>query len=226
MTETAKLEQNELVTLAQLQERIYPSGLYGGSKVEFSADGREWLDFLILNKGEHPAAARATVFRNGAEHPTIVAIGWHESVPEVDAEMIERWNTDPIALFGSKALRIGLIRAFRDLVGEISAPAPQKPQAPAQDAEAGTRDFAAEAAAATTVEAHAEVWNAARLARVVTTAMDREFRQQRLALKGAQTPAPVEPERPAPATAPRPAPTRRPSPASMPRVTTLRRPGA
>lgn len=212
MSEPVKDEEAELVTLGQMQARIFPSGLYGGSLVEFSVDGREWLPFIVKSDANpHPAVARATVWRDGVEHPTNVVIGWDESRPPVDEEMQAKWDRDPHALFGARAERIALLRAFRDLLEpELTAAKARSPRSasapsPAPAAPAG-RDWRDEVISAKSVaeldelfaEARAErifvIKGASKAQRAEAVSLEKLIRARRLDMLTAESeavPAPV-----------------------------------
>lgn len=213
MSETMKIDDAELVTLGQMQARIFPSGLYGGSLVEFSNDGREWLPFLVkTDDNPHPAIARATVWRNGVDHPTNVVIGWDESRPPVDEEMQAKWDRDPHALFGARAERIALLRAFRDLLDpEIAAARERAPRAAAPKATTGQveRAWEDEVIAAGSVAELDEIFAEARSARIfaikgvskekraASVRLEKLIRARRLDMLTAESEAVAAPEDPA-----------------------------
>lgn len=165
-------------TIAEIERIVLASGQWAGiDEVEFSVDGDEWSTvFAPTTDHAVPAFARATVHRLGAI-PTRVTISWAESLP-VDDEWRGQWERRPMALFGARAIRSAYRRAFRDLVDIAPNPAEG-------DGESASRDWSAEFAAAATVDDLEALVTAAKKQRAVTTALDREWRARREALRAA-----------------------------------------
>ncbi|MBB3158225.1 hypothetical protein FHS07_001921 [Microbacterium proteolyticum] len=97
--------------------------------VEFTADGDVWVPLWL--HAEPPAAARATVRRDGVE--TVVYRRWVEALPgetvTTDDGRLWRdvWEANPTERFESYVLRAALARAFADVIGD--RPEPGKPRA-------------------------------------------------------------------------------------------------
>ncbi|MDR6691504.1 hypothetical protein J2X55_002427 [Microbacterium sp. 1154] len=101
--------------------------------VEFTADGEVWVP-LWLN-AEPPAAARATVRRDGVE--TVVYRRWVEALPgdesltDTGRRWVDVWLENPTERFESYVLRAALARAFADVIGDRPDPGKPRPRAAA-----------------------------------------------------------------------------------------------
>ncbi|MEV7874497.1 hypothetical protein [Microbacterium sp. NPDC089188] len=107
--------------------------------VEFTADGEVWVPLWLSE--DLPAAARATVRRDGVE--TVVYRRWVEALPgeeattETGRRWVDVWLDNPTERFESYVLRAALARAFADVIGDrldpgkprarVAAPAPLEP---------------------------------------------------------------------------------------------------
>jgi len=183
------------------------TGQLRGTKVELTADGVTWVDAVILAEGEHPVAARATVYREGWQIPTVITELWDEVVP-ADDDWLRLWEVRPNVLFGAHVLRTALRRTFADVLGDRREPDDLPTGTPAPEAapESWDIDWAPAIAAVDTTEDLDALHKRMRTARAVTPALEVQLIQRRGELAGApaqpaQRPAPVRPVR-----APRPAP--------------------
>lgn len=140
---------------------------------EFTKYGDVWSQVWLDD--EPPAAARATVHRDGAA-TTVVRL-WRDHLP-ADDTWRELWEERPMPLFGAFVRRDAIRHGFRDVIGNRREPDEIAPEPVAED-----RDFAAELAATKTV---AEVDALARAVRGVpgamTPAFESEFRRRRAGL--------------------------------------------
>ncbi len=180
-------------TLAEYERLAITSG----AKVqidppEFSTDGDHWLPIV----GElTPRWARATVHRDGT--PTTVYASWDESLPietaQTDDGRLWRdiWEQKPMQRFGSFVVRAALRRAFREVVGDRVEPDEDAPRIPeSASAAPAARDWAAEYAAATTVDELDGIRRAARAARENTLELQDLWSARRAELAAAAwTPA-------------------------------------
>lgn len=97
--------------------------------VEFTADGEVWVPLWLSDTP--PAAARATVRRDGVE--TVVYRRWVEALPgdesltDTGRRWVDVWLENPTERFESYVLRAALARAFADVIGD--RPDPGKPRA-------------------------------------------------------------------------------------------------
>ena len=137
---------------------------------EFSGDGDTWSQVWLAETP--PAAARVTVYRDGAA-TTVVRL-WRDSLP-TEESWRALWLERPMVLFGAFVRRDAIRRAFRDQIGDRRepdeiAPAPARPE----------RDWGAELAATKTVAEVDALARAARdVPRVMTPAFESEFRRRR-----------------------------------------------
>lgn len=169
-------------TLAEYEAAAIATGEWNGTDApEFSNDGIEWTTAWLPSEGhDHPALARATVYRKGVERPVVVIVRWDEAVP-VDADWEQLWRRKPIALFGAFTIRAALRRAFRDVIGERREPDEQDGLTPPPVAD---RDWLADLAAAETEDSVKAIHAEAKAARVVTVELEREIRKRLATVKG------------------------------------------
>ena len=216
MTEIA-----EKKTIGEVERIVHASGLWNGTTaVEFSDDGDTWREAwapttIDGNDGEpmrivrdHPEFARVTVHRKDVAVPTTVTIRWDEQRPRENDEWAEKWDGAPTRHFGRTVRMVAFRQTFRDILGDIQLPDEERGTAPTS--EPAARDWAAEIAAATTIEAIETLDTEARKARIFTpdaagTALHRQIRAKRKALaedawspKSPTTAATPAPARPAP----------------------------
>lgn len=170
--------------VAQTLAEYERTAITSGAKVqidppEFTADGATWSPFWTGESA--PVGARVTVHRDGV--PTMVYVAWAESVPAEESWRL-LWLAKPMKLFGAYVVRAALRRAFREVIGDRREPDEDigDPWAPAQSA---ARDWAAEAAAATTEDAVLELHAAAKKARAVTPALETKLRKRLAAVREA-----------------------------------------
>lgn len=152
------------------------SGEYEGqTPVQWTADGREWLDVWLAL--EPPAAARVGVYRAGFREPMMAVANF--SAYQAGGPM---WKKMPALMLGKCAEMLALRRAFpQDLSGLYSPeemdqarPAPPRPEVPVEMVEAEIVDESAsawEAAVrdADTLEALRDVWRRAQAEGALTT---------------------------------------------------------
>lgn len=203
----------EKKTIGEVEHIVHASGEWDGTgPVEFSNDGTTWTEAWA--PGEeflHPLYARVSVYRKEVRVPTTVTIRWDEQYPAASEEWSGKWDRSPMRHFGRTARMVGFRQTFRDLLGNVviedeaderatpGAPAP----APAADPPT-VRDWAAEIAAATTIDELNAVDTAARAVRAFSpdragTDLHRAMRDRRRELVDAIAPlwdptaAPVAP---------------------------------
>ncbi|RRJ85935.1 hypothetical protein EG850_11150 [Gulosibacter macacae] len=173
-------------TIAEIERIVLASGEWDGiEEVEFSVDGSTWSTVFVPEETDPTAFARATVHRKGVSAPTRVTISWAEAVP-LDEEWRAKWNRNPMALFGSAAIRAAYRRAFRDLV-EILPNAAEGDGEPAEPVE--EIDWSARIKEASTLDEVMQIGAEAKRVRAFTTVLDREWRARRREL---EAPAAVE----------------------------------
>ena len=215
MTEIA-----EKKTIGEVERIVHASGLWNGTTaVEFSDDGDTWREAwspttIDGNDGEpmrivrdHPEFARVTVHRKDVAVPTTVTIRWDEQRPRENDEWAEKWDGAPTRHFGRTARMVAFRQTVRDILGDIQLPDEERGATPEPTA---ARDWAADIAAATTVEDIDALDTEARKARIFTpdaagTELHRQIRAKRKALaeeawtpEGPATAATPAPARPAP----------------------------
>lgn len=196
MTEIA-----EVKTIGEVERIVHASGLWNGTTaVEFSDDGDTWREawsptvevaditdeisrMRIVR--DHPEFARVTVHRKDVAVPTTVTIRWDEQRPRENDEWAEKWDGAPTRHFGRTVRMVAFRQTFRDILGDIQLPDEERGTAPTS--EPAARDWAAEIAAATTIEAIETLDTEARKARIFTpdaagTALHRQIRAKRKAL--------------------------------------------
>lgn len=206
----------EVKTIGEVERIVLASGEWAGTlPVEFSNDGESWAEvWLPTEDHPHPVFARVTVHRKDVLVPVRVTIRWEEQFPAASEEWAAKWAHSPMRHFGRTARMVAFRQAFRDLLGDLVI----EDEAPGADhetpAEPAPRDWAAEIAAAATVDELDEVVRAARKQRVFTpdaagTALDRQWKARRRDLAGATEPTP---EAQPPAPAPKPAAPAKPGP--------------
>lgn len=182
MTTTDTTPEVVQQTLAEYERIAISTGEWNGSDApEFSNDGVDFTPaWLPTPDHEHPLVARASVYRKGVDRPTTAYVRWDEALP-ADEEWRARWLRDPIALFGSFTKRSALRSAFRDVIGDRrepdELPAPVHTDSP-------DRDWLADLAEASTVDAVHALHADAKAARVVTVTLEREIRKRLLAVQG------------------------------------------
>lgn len=180
----------EVKTIGEVERIVLGSGLWAGTgPVEFSNNGAmmSWAEvWLPSEEFPHPVFARVEVHRKDVPIPTRVTIRWDEQFPEASEEWAAKWARSPMRHFGRTARMVAYRQAFRDLLGDLvieDEPDAHEPM-PGQDAEPAPRDWAAEFAAAETVEQLDVIVKDARKARVFTptaegTALDRAWKSRR-----------------------------------------------
>jgi hypothetical protein len=151
--------------------------------VQWTADGATWLDVWLSD--EYPKAARVGVFKTGFREPLYAVARWDSYVVTKDEwkggaktgnkVVSDMWAKMPDLMLGKVAEMLALRKAFpQDLSGlysteEMQQAAPAEPVV-AQVPEAPqtfvvtpepTRDWVAEAEAASTLEALTELWTLA-----------------------------------------------------------------
>lgn len=182
--------------------------------------------FLADETHPHPDFARVIITRRG-QQPREVAISWADYAEVIEGDDASRTAAErewiatrgrkPMAIFGSEAERHGYRVAFADVLSPILGRG-ARPAADGEVAPSG-RDFAAEIAAAETLEQIDHLERDGRAARIFTpdktgTGLHRALRDKRKTLTAAEagdawaTPAVrVEtPQSPAPSRHARPAP--------------------
>lgn len=155
------------------------SGQYEGQTTpEFTADGITWTQ-VWLSK-DFPAAARVGVYRRGFREPLYAVALWDAYVQTTyNGSVTEMWKKMGPLMLAKCAEMLALRKAFpQDLSGlysaeemdQASAPAeaaskPQEAaQAPAPEVRQPSRDWLADANAATTVDELGAVWAGAQAA--------------------------------------------------------------
>lgn len=187
----------EVKTIGEVERIVHGSGLWDGTgPVEFSDDGVTWTQAWAPSVVEvasnvsmavtHPAYARVAVYRKDVRIPTTVTIRWDEQVPAESEEWAEKWHRSPMRHFGRTARMVGFRQTFRDLLGDIVIEDEDRASAQAPDPTA--RDWAAEIAAADTVEAINKIEEDGRAAKVFKpnaegTALHRAVRDRRRELE-------------------------------------------
>lgn len=185
---------DEVKTIGEVERIVLASGLWNGtSPIEFSDDGREWHQAWVPSEGHpHPEFARVAAHRKEVSVPVQVVIRWDEQVPRQDPDWLARWHASPTRHFGRTARIVAYRQAFRDLLGAIVI----DEETADRPAEPAARDYAAEFAAADSVDALMDIVRAARKARAFSTdevgvALDRAWRARKRELEAAPEPAPV-----------------------------------
>lgn len=187
MTTTAATAEAVQQTLAEYERLAISTGEWNGTDApEFSDDGQTWTNAWLPNPDhEHPALARATVYRKGVERPIVVVCRWDEALPAVEPWR-GLWLAKPIALFGAFTVRASLRRGFRDVIGDRREPDEtiDAPTAPAAAPEPADRDWIAELAETDTEDGVRTLHREAKAARAVTVELEREIRKRLLAIQG------------------------------------------
>ena len=110
-------------TLAEYERLAIGTREWNGTDAPEFSDGGGLLGAMWTTAwaptedGDHPAFARATVYRKGVRRPIVVVIRWEEALPAVD-EWRELWLRKPVTLFGAFALRAAYRRAFHDVIDD------------------------------------------------------------------------------------------------------------
>ncbi len=183
----------EVKTIGEVEHLVHASGEWDGTgPVEFSDDGVTWVEAWSPSEDHpHPEFARVTVHRKGVTVPTRKTVRWDEQVPVASEEWAARWHASPIRHFSRIVRMLAFRETFRDILGNIHLEDEERqataPAAPAVPAEAAPRDWAAEFAAAETVNDLDAIVKDARKARVFKpsaegTALDRAWKMRRIAL--------------------------------------------
>ena len=177
----------EVKTIGEVERIVHASGQWDGTgPVEFSNDGQAWSEAWAPSE-EHPFPeyARVSVYRKDVRVPTTVTIRWDEQIPQADEFWTAKWVNSPMRHFGRTVRMVAFRQTFRDLLGDIAIEDEDRTPGPdAAPVEAAERDWAAEFAAAETIEALDLVVKDARTARVFTsdaagTALDRAWKARR-----------------------------------------------
>lgn len=185
----------EVKTIGEVEHIVHASGMWDGTEsVEFSNDGATWSEtWAPTEEHPHPQFARVTVHRKDVKIPTRKTIRWDEQYPEASDEWAAKWMRSPMRHFGRTVRMVAMRETFRDLLGNVviedesddrapwssapsAPPTPTVPDAP--------RDWAAEFAAAATLDALDALGMAARRERAFTpnaegTALHRAFKRRR-----------------------------------------------
>lgn len=178
-------------TIGEFESLAQRTGEWDGADaVEFSDDGREWAPLWAPSDGrDHPAYARARVYRKGVTHTAWQYVTWDESVP-ADDEWCALWGRRPVKLFGSFALRNAYRHTFRDVIGGLRGPDEQHETPPALPAD--RTDWDTQLADAADVAALDLVWKDMRAARARTAAREVVYKTRRVELSAAGDWTPAE----------------------------------
>ncbi|MDR7113912.1 hypothetical protein J2X03_003814 [Microbacterium trichothecenolyticum] len=158
-------------------------------------DEAQWLSYFLPSQSATglPILARVIVTRRG-QAPREVAISWGEYADEMQND--PAWNVTrerkPMTVFGAEVERTAYRRVFADVLAPLLGSRPAAPAAPPAE-----RDWAAEIAAAATVDAINKIEEDGRAAKVFKpnaegTALHRAVRDRRKELE-AQAAAAWEP---------------------------------
>lgn len=137
---------------------------------EFAGERGEWNQLWLPETP--PAAARATVYRDGAA-TTVVRL-WRDHLPADDAWRA-LWEKSPMVLFGAFVRRDAIRHGFRDVIGDRREPDEVAP-APAP---AEPRDYAALIPTVATPAELDALFGEASHAGAITLVLDRQFRTRR-----------------------------------------------
>ena len=186
----------EVKTIAEVERIVNGSGLWDGTgPVEFSNDGQAWTAaWEPSDEYPHPQFARVEVYRKEVRIPTSVVIRWDEQFPAASEDWSGKWTRSPMRHFGRTARMVGYRQTFRELLGNIVIEDEDHTDRPTVGdvvAPEPVREWAAEIAAAETLEQLAAVDKAARAERVFTpdakgTALHRALRARRAELTARQ----------------------------------------
>jgi hypothetical protein len=198
----------EVKTIGEVEILVHGSGQWDGTEpVEFSNDGAHFAEtWTPTEEHPHPQFARVTVHRKDVKIPTRKTIRWDEQYPAASEEWAGKWDRSPMRHFGRTVRMVAFRETFRDIVGNIAIEDEARdttrptPPAPAEE-----RDWAAEFAAAVTIDALDAVVLAARRAKAFKataagTALDIAQRARYAELRAAAEVSAPEPAAQRPAT--------------------------
>lgn len=177
----------EKKTIGEVEHIVHASGQWDGTgPVEFSNDGDTWVKaWAPSDDRPHPEYARVNVYRKDVRIPTEVTIRWDEQYPQASDEWSAKWDRSPMRHFGRTARMVGFRQTFRDLLGDIVIEDEGDERTePTTDTAPTERDWAAEIAAAESVELLNEIEKQGRALRIFTpdekgTALHRAVKNRR-----------------------------------------------
>ncbi|WP_282824111.1 hypothetical protein [Gulosibacter sediminis] len=171
----------EVKTIGEVERIVHASGLWdGATPVEFSNDGEAWAEhWQPSEEFRVPTFARVETYRKEVRFPARVTARWDEQVP-ADEAWLALWFAHPMQHFGRTVRMLAFRQMFRDLLGDIRL----EDEPAAQEAPAAKRDWAAEFAAATSMDELMPIVREARKLRIFTpdaegTALDRAWHKRK-----------------------------------------------